>query len=145
MLYLNLFQFVCVYKYSVKFRVIMPVSRLFVILCISAVRLTQVLADYEVIYAVNCGGPKHTDRFGIQYQSDGNPEGIGSEYGRGLMISRVHPEDAILYQTERYHVTYFAYDVHIPRDGVYLLILKFSEVYFEHPGGKVRCLWPCTG
>lgn len=117
--------------------VIMPLSKPLVVVYILVLWLAQVLADYEVIFAVNCGGPKHTDRFGIQYQADSNLEGIGSEFGRGLIISRVHSEDAILYQTERYHVTNFAYDVHIPQDGDYILILKFSEVYFEHPGGKV--------
>lgn len=115
----------------------MPLSKPLVTVCISVVWLAQVIAEYEVIYAVNCGGPKHTDRFGIQYQADNNLEGIGSEYGKGLIISRVHPEDAILYQTERYHVTNFAYDIQIPQDGDYVLILKFSEVYFETPGGKV--------
>ena len=115
----------------------MPLSKPHVVVCILVLWVVSVLAEYEVIFAVNCGGPKHTDRFGIQYQADSNLEGIGSEYGRGLIIARVHPEDAILYQTERYHVTNFAYDVHIPKDGDYILILKFSEVYFENQGGKV--------
>ena len=94
---------------------------------------------YEVVYAVNCGGGKHTDRFGIHYNADDNMVGVPSEFGRTLTISRVHPDDMILYQTERYHSSSFAYNIPVPHDGQYLLIAKFSEVYFQHPGGKV-CL-----
>ena len=92
---------------------------------------------YEVVYAVNCGGGKHTDRFGIHYNADDNTVGVPSEFGRTLTISRVHPDDMILYQTERYHTSSFAYNIPVPDDGQYLLIAKFSEVYFQHPGGKV--------
>lgn len=95
---------------------------------------------YEVVYAVNCGGGKHTDRFGIHYIADSNTVGVPSEFGRTLTISRVHPDDMILYQTERYHTSSFAYDISVPDEGQYLLIAKFSEVYFQHPGGKVCVL-----
>lgn len=94
-------------------------------------------AAYEVVYAVNCGGAKHTDRFGIKYSSDSNPVGIPSDFGRNLIISRVHPEDMVLYQTERYHTTSFSYSTPLREDGEYLLILKFAEVYFTAPGQKV--------
>lgn len=94
-------------------------------------------AAYEVIYAVNCGGGKHTDRFGIRYNSDDNRVGIPSDYGKNLIISRVHPDDMILYQTERYHTTSFKYDVPIVDEGEFLLITKYAEVYFQQPGQKV--------
>ena len=93
---------------------------------------------YDVIYAVNCGGPKHTDRYGIKSSTDSNKVGIASEFGRTLTISRVHPADMILYQTERYHTTSFSYDIPINTEGEFMLITKFAEVYFTHPGGKVR-------
>lgn len=92
---------------------------------------------YEVVYAVNCGGGRHTDRFGVRYSADDASVGIPSEFGRSLMISRVHPDDSILYQTERYHTTTFSYTVPISEDGDYVLIAKFAEVYFEHPGQKI--------
>ena len=102
----------------------------------------------DVIYAVNCGGPKHTDRHGIRYSADPSKVGIASEFGKTLTISRVHPEDMILYQTERYHTTSFSYDVPIEAEGEFILITKFAEVYFTHPGGKVCvymhayvCVW----
>ena len=95
---------------------------------------------YDLIFAVNCGGGKHTDRFGIKYASDSNPTGIASGFGQSLIISRVHPEDMPLYQTERYHTSTFGYSTRVRGDGEYLLILKFAEVYFTGPGQKVgRC------
>merc|ERR1719273_2082197 len=53
------------------------------------------------------------------------------------MIGRVAQQDQILYQTERYHTTTFGYDMPVHGDGEYLLILKFSEVYFNAPNMKV--------
>ena len=92
---------------------------------------------YDVVFAINCGGPKHTDRYGIHYKADDNPVGIPSTFGRSLSISRVHPEDMILYQTERYHTSSFSYSIPIEEEGEYILVTKYSEVYFQHAGGKV--------
>ena len=99
--------------------------------------LPLVSEAYEVIYAVNCGGSKHTDRFGVHYETDNSNIGIASDFGKNLIISRVHPDDMILYQTERYHTTSFSYKVPIHDDGEYFLILKFAEVYFQQPQEKV--------
>ena len=92
---------------------------------------------YEVVFAVNCGGSRHTDRYGIKYLADDNPVGIPSTFGQSLIISRVHPDDMILYQTERYHTSSFSYNIPIEEDGEYVLVTKYSEVYFQHTGGKV--------
>jgi hypothetical protein len=92
---------------------------------------------YEVVYAVNCGGSRHIDRYGIQYRADDNLVGIPSTFGLSLSIARVHPDDMVLYQTERYHTSSFSYNIPIEEDGDYILVTKFSEVYFQHPGGKV--------
>lgn len=92
----------------------------------------------EVIWAVNCGGEAHTDAQGIAYQKDQIRVGVASDYGRSLqMIQRVLPHDQIIYQTERYHTTNFAYEVPIGRDGEYVLVLKFCEVWFTEPNQKV--------
>lgn len=92
----------------------------------------------EVIWAVNCGGDAHTDIQGIVYQKDLLRVGVASDYGRSLqMIQRVLPQDQIIYQTERYHTTNFAYEVPISRDGEYVLVLKFCEVWFTEPNQKV--------
>ena len=91
----------------------------------------------EVIYAVNCGGEGHTDIHGIRYQKDPYPQGIASDYGKNLMIQRVPPQDQILYQTEKYDTSSFSVDVPIKQDGDYVLVLKFSEVWFTAPNQKV--------
>ena len=91
----------------------------------------------DVIWAVNCGGESHTDIHGIKYQEDKHAVGISSDYGKSLMIQRVVPQDQILYQTERYHMSTFGYDMPVRRDGDYVLVLKFSEVWFTSPNQKV--------
>ena len=92
----------------------------------------------EVIWAVNCGGDAHTDIHGIRYQEDYLDIGISSDYGKSLMIQRVVPQDQILYQTERYHMNNFGYDIPLAADGNYVLVLKFSEVWFTSGNQKVN-------
>jgi len=99
--------------------------------------LTGVRAIGEVVYAVNCGGDSHTDVHGVSYAKDSNRAGTESDYGRQLSIGRVPPVDQVLYQTERYHTNTFGYDIPVREDGWYLLVLKFSEVYFGAPNMKV--------
>ncbi len=108
--------------------------------CVVSFLLTlqpQVTHAYNVVYALNCGGSKLTDSYGIRYKADNSKVGIPSEFGKTLIISRTRPDDMMLYQTERYHTSSFSYDVPINSDGEYVLILKFAEVYFTYPGGKV--------
>ena len=99
--------------------------------------LITMLNAGEVIYAVNCGGASHVDSFGIRYQKDPLSLGVSSDHGKVLTIRRVPTMDQILYQTERYHVDSFEYTVPINADGDYVLVLKFSEVWFTEPNRKV--------
>lgn len=93
---------------------------------------------YKVIYAVNCGGEEHTDSNGIKYEKDTLKIGTSSDYGKNLAsISRVPPSDEIVYQTERYHTSTFGYEIGGLGDGDYVLVLKFSEVYFNAINSKV--------
>lgn len=96
----------------------------------------------DVIWAVNCGGEGHTDVHGIRYEKDSAAVGIPSDYGKTLMIDRVVPQDQILYQTERYHMSTFGYEVPIREDGDYVLVLKFCEVWFTSPNKKVYKMCP---
>lgn len=93
----------------------------------------------EIIYAINAGGDAHTDMHGVHYQRDPlqGKLGTASDYGKQLLVGRVPPADVILYQTERYHLTTFGYDIPIKDDGDYVLVLKFCEVYFTAPNLKV--------
>lgn len=93
----------------------------------------------SVIYAINAGGESFVDSSGIHYERDPlmGKVGTASDYGKQLLIGRVHPDDQILYQTERYHHNTFGYDIPISGDGDYVLVLKFCEVYFNAPNMKV--------
>lgn len=91
----------------------------------------KVSSTGEVIYAVNSGGPAHTDLNGVHYQADKLSVGTASDFGKSLTIGRVAPPDQILYQTERYHLSNFGYQIPVKENGEYVLILKFCEVYFQ--------------
>lgn len=91
----------------------------------------------EVVFAVNCGGSAHVDVYGIHYHKDNLNVGFASDHGKNLAIRRVPQQDQILYQTERYHTGDFAYNVQIKSEGDYVLVLKFSEVWFTEPNQKV--------
>nr|XP_002127786.1 malectin-A [Ciona intestinalis] len=91
----------------------------------------------EVVYAVNCGGDSHVDSFGINYLGDPLQVGTKSDYGRRQTVTRAPPSDNILYQTERWHDSTFSYNIPVQKDGDYVLVLKFAEVYFYGPNLKV--------
>lgn len=114
-------------------------SFLFLVTSILAT-LSDVVSIGEIIYAINAGGEAHTDVFGIKYERDPlfGKVGTPSDYGKQLLIGRVSQNDHILYQTERYHHNTFGYDIPINRDGDYVMVLKFCEVYFNGPNMKVR-------
>eukprot|EP00794_Sanderia_malayensis_P013980 gene13980-15438_t len=90
----------------------------------------------EVIFAVNAGGSAHTDLNGVHYQADKLSAGVSSDHGKNIQIARVAPPDQVLYQTERYHVADFGYNIPIKQEGNFVLVLKFSEVYFR--GSKLK-------
>ena len=94
----------------------------------------------EVMYAINAGGEAHTDSYGIRYMRDPLMGKIGtaSDYGKQLAIGRVNAIDQILYQTERYYSGTFGYDIPLNKDGQYVMVLKFCEVYFNSPNMKVH-------
>ncbi|XP_002730460.1 malectin-B-like [Saccoglossus kowalevskii] len=93
----------------------------------------------EVIWGVNSGGEEHIDSYGIHYQADPlqGIQGIASDFGKSLHISRVPQQDQLLYQTERYDLDSFGYEIPIEEDGDYVLVMKFSEVYFTASNQKV--------
>jgi hypothetical protein len=106
--------------------------------------LVEVRGLGDIVYAVNCGGEEHADIYGIRYARDASRVGTPSDYGKQLIIGRVPAQDQIIYQTERYHINTFGYDIPVEEDGWYLLVLKFSEVYFSAPNMKVSSLKTTT-
>jgi len=97
-------------------------------------------AALNIIWSVNAGGERHTDSSGIKYNKDTAAVGEASDYGRTMTIFRVPQQDQILYQTERYHTSDFSYNIPLKDDGDYVLVLKFSEVWFNAAHQKV-CLF----
>ncbi|XP_063716183.1 malectin-A-like [Symsagittifera roscoffensis] len=110
-----------------------PLSLVFFTL-LSLVASTHAL---EIIWAVNAGGHYHIDENGIQYMEDPLRIGTPSDFGKALSIGRVSRNDAILYQTERYHTNSFSYEVNMPKEGDFVLVMKFAEVYFTSSKQKV--------
>lgn len=111
-----------------------------ILICVvELICLVTLSRAYEVIYAVNCGGDAFTDSHGTFYEEDplDGKTGTASNYGKQLRFGRVSEEDEPLYQTERYHTDSFHYDIPVLGDGEYVLVLKFSEVYFNTAGKKV--------
>ncbi|KAJ1353178.1 hypothetical protein KIN20_009751 [Parelaphostrongylus tenuis] len=94
----------------------------------------------RVLYAVNCGGERHVGAYGIVYEHDGSTSGIASDHGSRYLFPNAPREDRKLYETERYDFGDLVYKFDIKGDGAYVVILKFSEVYFERPGMKISCL-----
>ena len=90
----------------------------------------------KVVHAINCGGYSYTDKAGISYSSDKFYDGgKTSDYGMNYDISNT--DDMIIYQTERWSFETITYSLPLKGDGIYTLILKFSEVYFTRANEKV--------
>ena len=84
----------------------------------------------KVKYAVNCGGEAITTSDDISYLSDrGYSTGIMSDYGKSFQIKLTKSPE--IYQTERYADSDFSYSIPLEDPGNYVLILKFSEVWFN--------------
>lgn len=122
-----------VFQYSRSQHMILLIFSVFVL------NVGEVTSLGQIIYAINAGGDSHVDSYGVRYDRDPlmGKVGTASDFGKQLVIGRVPQNDQILYQTERYHHSTFGYDIPIREDGNYVLVLKFSEVYFNAPNMKV--------
>ena len=93
----------------------------------------------KVIVAINCGGSEYTDsKNGITYEEDKFFNG-GTSSDHGLSFNIKNTDDELLYQTERWSSETLTYSLPLKSNinGNYVLILKFSEVYFNNRGEKV--------
>ena len=92
----------------------------------------------KVIAAINCGGSEYTDKNDIKYEADKYfSGGTSSEHGLNYEIKNTDDQD--LYQTERWSSETLTYSIPLKSNinGNYVLILKFSEVYFNIKGEKI--------
>ncbi|KJH49141.1 hypothetical protein DICVIV_04699, partial [Dictyocaulus viviparus] len=83
------------------------------------------------------GGERHVGAYGIVYGEDQNVQGIASDYGTRYSFPNAPINDRKLYETERYNIGDLIYTFDISNNGAYVIIMKFSEVYFDLPGQKV--------
>jgi Malectin domain len=88
-------------------------------------------AQPTVIWAVNAGGPKYTDKQGVVYR--GNTQ-FTTGYASTTTAAIAGTTDAPLYQSERYGD--FSYTIAVA-NGDYLVTLKFAEIYWTQPGQRV--------
>ena len=90
----------------------------------------------NVELAINCGGPEFRTKSGITYQKDRYfIGGEASDFGMNSEIKNTKDKD--IYQTERWSTEDLIYEIPIQNEGKYVLILKFSEVYFNSKGEKI--------
>jgi hypothetical protein len=92
----------------------------------------------KVIAAVNCGGNEYIESNGVRYEADKYyNRGTSSEHGLNFDIKNT--DDPQLYQTERWSSETLTYSLPLKSNinGKYVLILKFSEVYFNSKGEKI--------
>lgn len=98
--------------------------------------LTLALDPSKVKYAVNCGGLETVTNDGVRYHSDtGFSAGVVSDHGKSSSIKLTSTPE--IYQTERYATSDFSYSIPITEPGNYVLILKFSEVWFNSEQQKI--------
>lgn len=89
----------------------------------------------NVVLAVNCGGKSYKDPRGIEYEEDNYYDGgQSSDFGKHFGIKNTDSPD--LYQTERWSDKDLTYSLPIG-EGRFVVILKFSEVYFNNPSEKI--------
>jgi hypothetical protein len=98
--------------------------------------ITTKLNPSNVEIAINCGGPEFRTKAGVIYQKDkyfigGEP----SDFGMNSDIKNT--KDKEIYQTERWSTEDLVYNIPIKKEGKFVLVLKFSEVYFNNKGEKV--------
>ena len=113
-------------------------NHIFSILFISLniVYINSKLNPSNVEIAINCGGPEFRTKSGIVYQKDKYfIGGEASDFGMNSEIKNTKEKD--IYQTERWSTEDLIYEIPIQNSGKYVLILKFSEVYFNSKGEKI--------
>ena len=92
----------------------------------------------KVIAAINFGGNEYLDSNGVKYEADNYYNG-GSSSDHGLSFNIKNTDDGELYQTERWSYETLTYSLPLKPtiNGKYVLILKFSEVYFNNKREKI--------
>ncbi|CAG9312415.1 unnamed protein product [Blepharisma stoltei] len=88
-----------------------------------------------VVFAIKAGGSSHMSSFGFSYSDD-------IYYPAGTYIYTTtshiaHTENEFVYQSERWYIGIWGYDLPISADGTYVLILQFAEIYYSIANARV--------
>jgi hypothetical protein len=108
----------------------------FLILSVNLIYINTKLSPSNVEIAINCGGPEFRTKGGIIYQKDKYFNG-GEASDFGINSEIKNTKDKEIYQTERWSTNDLIYNIPIQKEGKYVLVLKFSEVYFNSPNEKI--------
>ena len=109
---------------------------LFLFFLLNIFQINCRLSQSNVEIAINCGGPEFRTKNGVVYQKDNYfSGGESSDFGTNSEIKNT--KDKEIYQTERWSSENLEYNIPLKNDGKYVLVLKFSEVYFNSKGEKI--------
>jgi hypothetical protein len=98
----------------------------------------SLVVAYEVIYAVNCGGPKLKLVNEMQFEHDYNTQGrVGTL--NNVTIGGVSQREGYLYQSQRFGSS-LLYEIPVTGKGAYLLLLKFANIWEGTPTATPRQL-----
>ena len=105
-------------------------------LSINIIYINSRLNPSNVEIAINCGGPEFRTKSGVTFQKDQYfVGGEASDFGTNSEIKNTKEKE--IYQTERWSTEDLVYNLPLKKDGKYVLVLKFSEVYFNNKGEKI--------
>lgn len=116
------------------------VKIIFLVVVFILIVLVTSLNPEKVLIAVNCGGDQYEDANGVIYEKDNyfnDKNSVASDFGLQYDIELTKDEE--LYQTERWANGDLVYTLPVStiKPGKYIIILKFSEVYFSAADDKV--------
>lgn len=107
-----------------------------IILILLIVNIYAKLNKEDVEIAINCGGEEYKTKTGVTYQKDNYYDGGEiSDFGKTFDIKNT--KDVEIYQTERWSQKDLVYKIPLKKQGKFVLVLKFSEVYFNNKGEKI--------
>jgi hypothetical protein len=106
------------------------------LLGLNIITINSKLNPSNVEIAINYVGPEFRTKAGVTYQKDNYFNGgEPSDFGTNSEIKNT--KDKEIYQTERWSTEDLVYNIPLKKPGKYVLVLKFSEVYFNNKNEKV--------
>jgi hypothetical protein len=120
-----------------------PVITYLLILSLIALSAGKLFNSRKVVYAIDCGNSQgYKSAFGFYYQPDNgfSRNTKVADYNINTEVSGAtikYTNDPTVYMTERHADETFWYEIPVQSSGKYVLILKFTELYFKQSGKRV--------